>query len=237
MPGPKQLQKELNILQEDWSDLAIACGINPRKKSLSDEETERIRTAKNLLQQGEVSTYEQITEYFEQQPKKERENDHVSSSAVNNMMKKLISEAVNSGIVTGDLYSQVLQQAAKQRFSEKVISGELQHNLTQGFHNILFENGLTAQQLEDEGMKMIEQISESYEPQLLSASDNTSTVKMISGNFSDQSNRVDNLEDNSENNQIDNSSDVVEDNKVHDSEDNHVNDSHNDSDIEVVYTD
>lgn len=233
MPGPKQLQKELNILQEDWSDLAIACGINPRKKSLSDEETERIRTAKNLLQQGEVSTYEQITEYFNQDSK----NNSSSSPVDNNMMKRIIEQAVHQGIATGELYSQVFQQSAKQRFMETVKSGELQHNLSQSFQNILFHNGLTAQQLEDEGMKMIEQISESYEPQLLSASDNTSTVKMISGNFSDQSNRVDNLENNSENNQIDNSSDVVEDNKVHDSDDNHVNDSHNDSDIEVVYTD
>jgi len=79
----------------------------------------------------------------------------------------LIEEAVKTGIATGELYSKVLQESAQRRFEETVNSGELKHNLAQGFQNILFSNGLTSEQLREEGRKMVEQISEKYEPQLL----------------------------------------------------------------------
>lgn len=183
MPGPKQLREELKIKREDWRDLALACGIHPRKKILTDDEADRVRTAKNLLQQGEASTYEQIAAYFQQQQPK---NGDFPSSTLDNMIRKIVEQGVNEGIVTGDLYGRVFQEAAKQRFREKVESGELQHNLSQGFHNILFENGLTAEQLESEGMRMIQQMSDDYEPQFLTGSGSSSTVKMISGNVSDE---------------------------------------------------
>ena len=178
MVGRRKLLEELKILKDDWTELAYACGINPKKTNLDDIEEERIRTAIALLEENQVSSYQQIAEYFgcEQNHNGRSPRDSMGESTV---FKRLVEQAVNSGTITGDIYSQVFQEAAKRKFAQLVNSGEFQHNLSQGFHNILYDSGLTAEQMLSAGEKRINQILERYEPQLLSAPE---PIKMIEGN-------------------------------------------------------
>lgn len=181
MPGPRQLQRELLIEQQEWEQFATACQVNPKKRSLSDAETARIREGRKLLDQSDVNSYQEIADYFENKSSSSSTSSTNTSSIPSsipsstssqqpissNLIQNIIEEAAKTGIATGELYSQVLQESAQRRFEETVNSGELKHNLAQGFQNILFNNGLTSQQLREEGRKMVEQISEKYEPQLL----------------------------------------------------------------------
>ena len=178
MVGRRKLLEELKILKDDWTELAYACGINPKKTNLDDIEEERIRTAIALLEENQVSSYQQIAEYFgcEQNHNGRSPRDSMGESTV---FKRLVEQAVNSGTITGDIYSQVFQEAAKRKFAQLVNSGEFQHNLSQGFHNILFDSGLTAEQMLESGQKRINQILDRYEPQLISAPE---PIKMIEGN-------------------------------------------------------
>ena len=178
MVGRRKLLEELKILKDDWTELAYACGINPKKTNLDDTEEERIRTAIALLEENQVSSYQQIAEYFgcEQNHNGRSPRDSMGESTV---FKRLVEQAVNSGTVTGDIYSQVFQEAAKRKFAQLVNTGEFQHNLSQGFHNILFDSGLTAEQMLSAGEKRINQILDRYEPQLISAPE---PIKMIEGN-------------------------------------------------------
>ena len=145
---------------------------------MDDSEEERIRTAIALLEENQVSSYQQIAEYFgcEQNHNGRSPRDSMGESR---MFKRLVEQAVNSGTITGDIYSQVFQEAAKRKFAQLVNSGEFQHNLSQGFHNILFDSGLTAEQMLESGQKRINQILDRYEPQLISAPE---PIKMIEGN-------------------------------------------------------
>lgn len=177
MPGPKQLQKELEISQQDWQKLAVACDINLKKKSLSDDEAEKARSGIELIKEGVVSNYNELAQYFK----------NPSSPKSNNLIQNLVEEAVKNGTTTGELYTRVFQESAQRRFQETLNSGELQHNLAQGFQNILFNNGLTAEQLENQGMRMVQQISDSYEPNFLQSNHQPNEVKMISGNLNDLS--------------------------------------------------
>ena len=178
MVGRRKLLEELKIEKNDWTELAYACGINPKKTNLDDSEEERIRTAITLLEENQVSSYQQIAEYFgcEQNHNGRSPRDSMGESTV---FKRLVEQAVNEGTITGDIYSQVFQEAAKRKFAQLVNTGEFQHNLSQGFHNILFDSGLTAEQMLEAGEKRINQILDRYEPQLISAPE---PIKMIEGN-------------------------------------------------------
>ena len=136
----EDIQTKFGLSDDDFKETIKAIGCGANKKNFTEEDMEKITTAREYIDSGAASSYEDLASIFKQQSKKSDstlDSTSDSTSANPGLIEDLDKRAVHTGVELGKRQAAIINQTmtvvAIQQLREMAESGAFDNQLRTAF--------------------------------------------------------------------------------------------------------